>query len=261
MPDLQLRLGTFAATLGILFLKGVRYATVIDLGCADGNFYLNQFDNGLIPGSTCVNVDANAIYEPSLRDIQQVFGGHYAIAAVSDFDGEIELQTGSHAYWASLRPADDAYWAGTHNRPGVTIKVPALTLDTLVERFALKPPFLLKLDLQGCELPALRGGEKMLAETDTIICETANGEFPSVCEFLTARNFGLFDLTEINRMPSDQSLIEFYPVFLNHRLDHIKSKEPWNPAENDAVIAQMQQRRNAILASNARILAAHRHQT
>jgi hypothetical protein len=132
MPELQL--GSFAATLGILFLKGVRYGTVIDLGCADGHFYLEQLEFGIIPGSICVNVDANAMYEPSLSEIQKVIGGHYAIAAISDSDGEVELQTGSHSYWASLLHPEDPYWSVSHNLPGPTIRVQALTLDTLVQR-------------------------------------------------------------------------------------------------------------------------------
>jgi len=256
MPEVQL--GAFTGSLQILFGKGVHYATVIDLGCADGDFYLKHFELGVLPGAICVNVDANAMYEPSLREIRQVLGGHYAIAAVSDSDGEVELQTGSHAYWASLLPPDDPYWSSSHNRPGPTIRVQALTLDTLVQRFALKPPFLLKLDLQGGELAALRGGQNMLAETDTIICETANDQFPPICEFLTARNFGLFDLTQVNRLPADGTLCEFYPVFLNRRLDHIKAQEPWNPANNEAVIAAMHQRRMSILDQIAKTLAAHR---
>src|SRR5215472_7829481 len=90
MPEVQL--GHFSGTLGILAQKGVRYSTVIDLGCADGTFYLQHFDRGLLPGSIVVNVEANAMYEPSLREIRQVLGGHYAIAAISDSDGEIELR-------------------------------------------------------------------------------------------------------------------------------------------------------------------------
>ena len=41
--NLELQLGTLTATIGILFQKGVRFATVIDLGCADGTFYLEHF--------------------------------------------------------------------------------------------------------------------------------------------------------------------------------------------------------------------------
>jgi len=255
MPEVQL--GYFSGTLGILAHKGVRYSTVIDLGCADGNFYLQHFDRGLLPGSIVVNVEANAMYEPSLREIRQVLGGHYAIAAISDSDGEIELRTGSHPYWASLLPTDHPYWTNSHNRPGPTMRVQALTLDTLVEKFALKPPFLLKLDLQGTELAALRGGQNMLSETDTIICETANDEFPSICEFLTARNFGIFDLIQLSRL-ADHTLCEFYPVFLNRRLDHIKAKQPWDPSNNEAAIASMNNRRHMHLDINANTLMKYR---
>lgn len=255
MADIPL--GSFSGTLTILAQKGVRFATVIDLGCADGHFYLQHLEVGVLPGSVCVNVDANAMYEPSLKEIQQVLGGHYAIAAMSDADGEMELHAGSHPYWASSLPADHPYWAGSHNRPGQTIKVRALTLDTLVQQFALKPPFLLKLDLQGGELAALRGGRNMLAQTDAIICETEGDEFLSVCEFLAGRNFGLIDLTDISRMP-DGMLCQFYMVFLNHRLDAIKDTVPWDPAHNAAMIAAMDQRRNAILDGNAKVLAKYR---
>jgi FkbM family methyltransferase len=253
MPEYQL--GSFITTLAILFEKGVRYATSIDLGCADGNLNLAlKFQYGFLPGATCVNVDANSLYEPSLREIQRVAGAHYVIAGISDRDGEIELRSGGHPYWASMLPPDHKYWAGAANPPGQTIKVRAMTLDTLVQEFALKPPFLLKLDLQGGELAALRGGEKMLAETDTVICESANDEFPAVCEFLTSRNLGLFDLTEINRI-ADGTLWEYYPVFLNRRLDHIKIKDPYSdPARISSLVAAMEQRRRSILETNARIL-------
>ena len=137
------------------------------------------------------------------------------------------------------------------------MRVQALTLDTLVEKFTLKPPFLLKLDLQGAELTALRGGQNMLSETDTIICETANDEFPSICEFLTARNFGIFDLIQLSRL-ADHTLCEFYPVFLNRRLDHIKAKQPWDPSNNEAAIASMNNRRHMHLDINANTLMKYR---
>jgi FkbM family methyltransferase len=244
-------------TLAILVNKGVRFGTAIDLGCADGNFYLTCLDTGLLPGAACINVDANALYEPSLREIQQVMGGHYLIAAVSDSEGEVEMHSGSHAYWASALPTDSSYWASSHNRPNEPVKVPATTLDALVKRFAPKPPFLVKLDLQGYEINALRGGQAMLAQTDAIICETAHSAFASICEFLTSNNFGLFDLTEMSRL-SDGTLVEIYPVFLNRRLDHIRATQPWDPSQNELMIQQMNQRRQQILEWNAKVLAKYR---
>jgi FkbM family methyltransferase len=190
-----------------------------------------------------------------LRQIQQVLGGHYVIAGISDRDGEIELQSGSHPYWAWALPPDHSYWSGSHNRPGAPVKVRAMTLDTLVRELALKPPFLLKLDLQGGELAALRGGERMLAETDTIICESAPDDFASVCGFPANRDLALFDLTMLFRI-DDGTLAEFYPVFLNRRLDHIKNKDPFgDAARGRSLLSAMDPRRGRLLDKNAQIIA------
>src|SRR5262249_36096195 len=90
--------GSFTGTLAGLFQKGVRYSTVIDVGCADGHFYLHHYGLGLFPGSTVLNIDPNAIYENSLKSIKDVMGGHYAIAAASDSEGEVELTISTHPY-------------------------------------------------------------------------------------------------------------------------------------------------------------------
>ena len=93
--------GTIDAALRILFDKNVRYATVIDLGSADGHFFLGHLGDGMFAGAVGVNVDANPLYEPSLRAIADTVGGHYVIAAVSDREGELEMTTAIHPYWNS----------------------------------------------------------------------------------------------------------------------------------------------------------------
>jgi hypothetical protein len=56
----------------------------------------------------------------------------------------------------------------------------------------------------------------------------------------------------------DGMLCQLYPVFLNRRLDHIKNTLPWDPDNNEAVIAAMDQRRKSILDKNAKALAHYR---
>src|SRR6476469_5882636 len=80
----QLQPGTFTHSMASLFNKGLRFSTVIDIGCADGHFFLDHFDMGLLPNAVAVNIDANPLYESSLRDIKDVLGGHYLVAAISD---------------------------------------------------------------------------------------------------------------------------------------------------------------------------------
>ena len=99
---------TFTGTLVCVFQKGVRYSTVIDVGCADGQFYLHHHRLGLFAGSTALNIDPNPLYENLRNVIKDVMGGHDAIAAASDSEGEVELTMSAHPYWSSLRRRDDA---------------------------------------------------------------------------------------------------------------------------------------------------------
>jgi hypothetical protein len=66
---------TFLHSLQHLFNKGVRYSTVIDVGCADGHFFLGLLTAGFVPDAVPLNIDANPLYENSLRAIQEVVGG------------------------------------------------------------------------------------------------------------------------------------------------------------------------------------------
>jgi hypothetical protein len=96
--------GTFIATLRVLMNKGIRYSTVIDVGCADGHFFLHLSAMGLFPGAVPLNIDANNLYEGSLQAIKGAVGGDFRINAITDHEGEVELTTSVHPYWSSLRP-------------------------------------------------------------------------------------------------------------------------------------------------------------
>jgi FkbM family methyltransferase len=228
--------------------KGVRYATVIDVGCADGNFFLNHMQ--FFPGAVPLHVDANNLYEESLQAIKDVVGGDFRIAAITDYVGEIELTESVHPYWSSIRPPGDSYWGRINDLISTTVKVPATTLDALVEELALKPPFLLKLDVQGAERSALAGASDVLADTHTVICEADIDDFSDLHEILTGAGFGLYDITHLQRV-SDGTLGWFYPVYINKGLDHVRPRALWDTARNDHVIGIQVDRRAGILKWNA----------
>src|SRR5215831_11709285 len=120
MPPIEIgkppfELGGYSATLAMLFGKGVRYSTAIDIGCADGTFFLLHRYFGIFSGVTPVHIDANPIYEDSLRAIKDYAGGHYIIGAASDANGEAEMTLGVHPYWSSLQGREDRYWKQIHN--------------------------------------------------------------------------------------------------------------------------------------------------
>jgi hypothetical protein len=115
-------LNSFSATLQRLFWKGVRYSTVIDVGCADGHFFLNHMR--FCPGAVPLNVDANPLYEESLKAIKNAVGGDYHIGAVTDHVGAIEMTKSVHPYWSSIRAKGDLYWSRVNNLVESSIKVP-----------------------------------------------------------------------------------------------------------------------------------------
>jgi len=242
---------TYSATLAILAKKGVKYSTVFDLGCADGHFFVQH--HSLFPGSVPVNIDANSLYEPSLRSIQEALGGHYRIAAVSDRPGEISLNTSIHPYWSSLRDVGDSYWERVNKLTNGVQTVPAIRLDGLAAELKLEPPYLMKIDIQGAEVQALRGARNVLEKTNVVVCEADLDDFQAINAELTAAGFLLYDITGLS-YGADHSLGWFYPVYLKSNLVHLVQRAFWNEAENETAIKLQVDRRKNILAHLNKVL-------
>jgi FkbM family methyltransferase len=243
--------GDFSATLQNLFEKGVRYGSVIDLGCADGHFVLNHLS--CLGGAVPLNVDANRIYEDSLKAIQDAIGGHYRICAITDHEGEIEITESVHPYWSSVRPEGDVYWSRVNDLTKGKVRVPATTLDTLVRELSLKPPFLLKLDVQGAEKAALTGARDVLENCNAVVCEADIDDFQDINAMLVEAGFFLYDLTTLQRL-RDGTLGWFYPVYVSGKLAHLKPQAFWETGDNAAVIGVQESRRKMILEQNRKIL-------
>jgi FkbM family methyltransferase len=246
--------GTMTGALALLGQKGVTYATVIDLGSADGTFGVGLLANGIVAGAVPLNIDPNPIYEASLRAVQDAFGGHYLIAAASDQPGEAMMTTAIHPYWSSLRPADDPYWTRINRLSTGADLVKTVRLDDVVQELGCRPPFLLRLDIQGGEVAALRGARRVLADVAVVVCEADVEDFRAIDAELGAAGFDLFDLTEINRSASDGSLGWFYPIYLSRSLGHLRVRPFWRERDNAAVIQAQVRRRQSILAWYADIL-------
>src|SRR5262245_33749550 len=245
--------GTFTETLRILAAKGVRYGTVMDLGCADGHFFLQHFGLGMFAGAVPVNVDPNPLYEDSLRAIRDALGGSYVIAAATDHVGEVELTLGAHPYWSSVLGENDPYWQRMNELHRGKVKVPAVTVDSLSRPLELSPPFLLKLDVQGAEPAVLSGARETLKETDVVICEVDLTDFHDLDGTLHDAGFSLYDVTEQRRL-ADGSLSWFYPVYLNRRKDDIRNRTLWDRSLDQAVTEMQRKRREQVLEYNARVL-------
>jgi FkbM family methyltransferase len=116
------------------------------------------------------------------------------------------------------------------------LQSPATTLDELMlARVQAADRALLKLDLEGHEIEALRGAAGLLERVEAIVCEVSffdvndsgRPRFGEVLTFLEARGFMLFDFASLHARQSDRRLWLGDAVFIrrgsplvaNNRLD------------------------------------------
>lgn len=142
------------------------------------------------------------------------------VAALSASDGEIAMRKTDRTGGTVL--AD-----GQATRPGDRI-VPSYRLDTLIERHALPPPYFLKFDTHGAELPILAGSRATLERTELLMIEAYNFQFDFMTEpnltfdqlvgHLRADGFRCADLCDPLWRPSDDLLWQLHLFFL--RADH-----------------------------------------
>ena len=239
---------TMESGIALLEARGVRPRTLINIGAADGQLGVRLQSLGLVADATLVNVDAQPIYEDSLRKIASALSGHYRICAIGRQDGEIALTRARHPYWSSIRPAGDPYWDRVQHLVEDAIVVPLRRLDGLVAELGLEPPFMLVIDVQGAEADVLDGAPETLARTDAVILEVDIDDFAALHGRLDETGFRLFELTQFNRMP-DQTLGWFYPVYVKSRfLPQGARRAFWEPARTEEVIQAQRDRRREVLA-------------
>jgi FkbM family methyltransferase len=101
--------------------------------------------------------------EPSLRPFR---------LALSDREGEAEFHVSRYSPSSSIQemlPAHLDAWPFTEYES--KIKVRLARLDAVAAELELEPPVLAKLDVQGHELAAIRGGRETLARCQRIVIE------------------------------------------------------------------------------------------
>jgi FkbM family methyltransferase len=106
--------------------------------------------------------------------------------ALSDAEGEAELEIHASPTWAKLDTSGDTTFKRDTAVSG-RVPVSVSTLDLQLASFAA--PDLVKMDIEGAEVAALRGASKLLSEhRPTLICEL-HGTNAAVVELLEAHGY------------------------------------------------------------------------
>jgi FkbM family methyltransferase len=116
-----------------------------------------------------------------------------------------------------------ASWIGSENN--LTRSLPfepeQVRLATLDELNSYAPPYLIKLDIEGSELDALKGAERSLLDTEFIILEMSiaprheeGAAFAEIIAFLDAKGFRIFDFPELSQAGLDGPLVYLDAAFV-----------------------------------------------
>jgi FkbM family methyltransferase len=124
--------------------------------------------------------------------------------ALSDCPGSADLFITAERYTSSLMQP-----LATDIKTAATTKVSVTTLDHFMHENHINSIDIIKLDLQGNELPALQGGKNALAGCKAVLVEVNFREryagctrFEDLFAFLQGIGFGLYKIYEIHGYPN-----------------------------------------------------------
>ncbi|MEM0952914.1 MAG: FkbM family methyltransferase [Pseudomonadota bacterium] len=221
---------TYLASLVLLQKHGISVDSVIDVGAAEGILCLTRQHYGLFPNTKQVFLDCMEENEVLYRRFVERIDADYAVAAISDHDGEIDIHVDPNAYNTHVDGAQG------EQEGYVTRRVPCRMLDSLREERNWQGPLYVHLDLQGNELKAMQGATETLKVTNVVVAElqlfSADTTFAAFTSYMESQGFTLFDVTDPGHYMTSPILYQVYATYIPRRLDFRGSLE-W--AEGDTL--------------------------
>jgi FkbM family methyltransferase len=187
--------------------------TVIDVGAHEGEF-TDSLDR-MCGVRAAILIEAQPKRAASLRDRFPQARFNIVEAAVCASEGTIELEINEFDATTSIlkakRGAPELSTVNVTLRE--TVKCRATTIDTVTDEFRYPQIDLLKLDIQGAELLALKGALNTVARTSLIWTEVSFKElyqdsclFQSVYDWLSGHGFALIEIAPEFRSASGELL-------------------------------------------------------
>jgi FkbM family methyltransferase len=190
--------------------RGLDIRTVVDGGAAHGTWTREL--RTIWPAARVLAVEPRDEVQPALEQTRAELGD---ILIARELLGEREGETTFYIHGDQSSVNKD--FAGDAR----AVSVPMTTLDRLVERLAFPWPDLIKLDLQGAELSALRGAPQCLAHARAVFLEVSFIDFEpgmpliaDVFTFMKSSGFVPYDVTALWHRPLDWALAQGDVLFL-----------------------------------------------
>jgi len=190
--------------------RNLKINTVIDVGASDGRWSKNCMQ--FFPESHYFLVEAQNDHLEGLNHFNTTHKNtSFVLAAAGKENGTIYFNNAElFGGVASETPFDENY-----------IEVPVVALDSEIQNRGLQPPFLLKLDTHGFEVPILEGAKNIISQANLIIIEAYNFNIESnslcfweLCEYMGDLGFRPIEVVDLMAREYDQAFWQMDIFFI-----------------------------------------------
>jgi FkbM family methyltransferase len=205
---------TLEASLKRIALKNFQINTVIDVGASNGCW--TDIVSHYLPNAFFFLIEANPYHANALSNFKKSKKNvDFTLAVAGDSVGEMYFD-GSDPFSgvAKREPSSDTL-----------LKLPSVSIDSIVLENKLVLPFFLKLDTHGFEKPIFEGASQTLQNTALIVVEVYNFQiandslrFHEMCQYLEGKGFRCIDMCDPLFRPADGILWQMDLFFA--RADH-----------------------------------------
>jgi FkbM family methyltransferase len=211
-------LGDFSMFLEDVRARGFSPRFILDVGANVGDW--TRMARAIFPDARFLLIEPQLETRESLDNLCAEFPNvSWVLAGAGARKGQSYLNVGGDLGVSSFFPGVDEALV----RAGKQRQVDVITIDELLHAHGLGVPELVKMDVQGFEIEALKGGESLFGKTDLFVLEASLYAFfetlpivSDVVAFMHDRGYELYDIPGYFRRPLDGALGQIDLAFARH---------------------------------------------
>ncbi len=208
--NIDSQVGQMDVLLKSLKKRGLECNWIMDVGANRTTW--SRMVKAIFPNAHFCLIEPQVEMESALIDFCEEFSGSiYKQVGAGAAPDELVLTLWDDLQGSSFLPKKETTLLASGKQRIIKI----ITIDSLIEPRGISIPELVKLDIQGFELEALKGASKLFGHTEVFIIEVSLFPFEDlpnlpvfseVIEFMAKRNYVVYDFAGFLHRPYDGAL-------------------------------------------------------